>query len=101
MEETQHRRVLIARELVTWGADIPALFARIAAALKMASLPGRQKLELEVLARRITASFKAIGEATDDDATDAANYAQLIERTDRLRELIATANEALVASIKQ
>jgi hypothetical protein len=80
---------------------MPALFARIAAALKMPSLPGRQKLELEVVARRISASFKEIGEAADSDVTDAANYAQLIERTDHLRELIATANAALVGLVKQ
>jgi hypothetical protein len=75
--------------------------ARIVPVLKMPSVPGRQKLELEVLARRITAAFKAIGEAADSEASDEANYTQLIERTDRLRELIASANAALDGLVKQ
>ena len=101
MDETHRRRLSIAREVVAWGADLPALLARIAVALKMSSLPGRQKLDLEVLARRMIATFKAIGEAAHSDATDEDNYAQLIERTDCLRELIAAANAALVGVVKR
>jgi hypothetical protein len=101
MDETQRRKLSIARELATWSTDMPALLARIAAALKMQTLSGRQKLELEVLARRMTASFRAIGESTDSEASDEANYAQLIERTHRLRELTASANSALVGLVKQ
>src|ERR1700690_1338781 len=99
MDETQRRRVSIAREIVTWGADLPALLARIAVALKMPSLPRRQKLDLEVLARRMISTFKAIGEAADSEASDEASYAQLIERSDCLRELIAAANTALVGLV--
>ncbi len=101
MDETQRRRLAIARELVTWGTEMPALLARIAAALKMPSVPGRHKLDFEVMARRITATFKAIGEAADSETSDEANYEQLIERTDRLRELIAAANAALDGLVKQ
>jgi hypothetical protein len=54
MDEERRRRLSIARELTTWGTAMPALMARIAQALKMPSLPGRQKLDLETLARRIT-----------------------------------------------
>jgi hypothetical protein len=74
---------------------MPELMARIARVLKMPSLSGRQKLDLEALARRITTSFNAIGETPDAEASDAALYDQLIENTDRLRELIAAANAAL------
>ena len=95
MDETQRRKLSIARELATWGTDLPALMARIAAALKIPTLPGRQKLDFEVMARQITSAFHAIGEPPDPEASDAALYAQLLDRTDRLRELIAAANAAL------
>ena len=95
MDEERRRRLSIARELTIWGVVMPELMARIARALKMPSLPGRQKLDLEALARRITTSFNAIGETPDAEASDAALYDQLIENTDRLRELIAAANAAL------
>ncbi len=95
MDEERRRRLSIARELTTWGVALPGLVARIAQALKMQSLPGRQKLDLETVARRITTSFNAIGETPDAEASDAALYDQLIENTDRLRELIAAANAAL------
>jgi hypothetical protein len=101
MDETQQRRLSIAREIVTWGEEMPALLARIAEALKTPGLPGRQKLEFEVWARRITASFKAIGEPPDNDGADATLYDQLIENTDRLRELIAAVNAALDAQMKR
>jgi hypothetical protein len=61
----------------------------------MRRLPGRQKLDLEVFARRITRAFDAIGETPDAGADDALLYHQLIENTDRLRELIAATNAAL------
>ena len=81
-----------ARDL---GEAMPALLARIARALKMPSLPGRQELDFEVWTRQITATFKAIGEAVNAEATNEFLYEQLIERTDRLRELIEAANVAL------
>jgi hypothetical protein len=77
---------------------MPALMARIAEALKMPSLPGRQKLDFEVMARRITTSFNSIGEAVD--ANDGTLYDRLVESTDRLRELIAAANAALDPLVK-
>jgi hypothetical protein len=101
MDETHRRRLSIAREPATWGVAMPALLARIAAALEMPRVPGRHKLDFEVLARRIAATFKAIGEAADSETSDEVNYEQLIERTDRLRELIAAANAALDGLVKQ
>ncbi len=101
MDETQRRKLSIARELATWGTDMPALLARIAGALKMPSLSGRQKLDFEVMMRRITTAFNAIGVTPDAEASDAMLYEQLIERTDRLRELIAAANGALDRLAKQ
>jgi hypothetical protein len=95
MDENQRRKLSIAKELATWGEAMPALLARIAQVLKMTSLPGRQKLNFEVWARQITAAFKAIGETADAEATDEFLYEQLIERTDRLRDLIEAANAAL------
>ena len=100
MDETERRRLSIATELVTWGKAMPALMARIVPVLKMPSVPGRQKLELEVLARRIAAAFKAIREAADSETGDEANYAELIG-TDLLRELIAAANAALDGLVEQ
>jgi hypothetical protein len=62
---------------------------------KDARVPGRQKLDMEVLARRITRAFNAIGERPDACADEASLYDQLIENTDRLRELITATNAAL------
>jgi hypothetical protein len=100
MNRSRYRRLSIARELATWGTEMPALMARSDKALKMANLPGRQKLDLEVLSRRITRSFDQIGETPDAEADDAALYDQLIENTDRLRELIAATNAALDRVVK-
>jgi hypothetical protein len=80
---------------------MPSLLARISEALQMASLSGHQKLEFEIMARKITASFNAIGDAPRDGANNESNYAQLIERTNNLREQISTAKEALVRAAKQ
>jgi hypothetical protein len=100
MDENSRRRVSIAKELVTWGAAMPDLLARIAEALKMPSIPGRRKLDLEVLSRRITRSFNAIGETPDPAADDTILYDQLIENTNCLRELIAQTNAALDRLVK-
>jgi hypothetical protein len=101
MNEKQQRKLSIARELATWGADMPALMARIAEALKSRSIPGRQKLDFEVMARRITTAFNAIGETPDAEASEANLYKQLIGNTDRLRDLIVAANVALDKLAKQ
>jgi len=82
MDETRRRRLSIAKELATWGTAMPPLMTRIGKALKTPSVPGRQKLDLEVLARRITRASNAIGELPDADADDATLYDQLIEDTD-------------------
>ena len=70
VDETRRRRLSIVRELPTWGVAMPSLMARIASALKMSGLPGRQKLDFEVMARRITIAFNAIGETPDAEAGD-------------------------------
>ena len=80
---------------------MPDLLARIAEALKMPSLRGRKKLDLEVLSRRITRSFNAIGETPDPAANDATLYDQLIENTNRLRELIRETNASLNGLLKR
>jgi hypothetical protein len=61
----------------------------------MLALSSRRKVDLEVMARRITTAFNAIGETPDAEASDGTPYEQLIENTDRLREVIAAANAAL------
>jgi hypothetical protein len=99
MDETR-RRLSIARKLATWGVAMPALLVRISEAIRMPTLSGREKLDFEVMARRITTSFNAIGETPNAEASDATNYAQLIERTNRLRELIAGAKAALARVAK-
>jgi hypothetical protein len=52
-------------------------------------------LSTENSRRRITTSFNAIGETPNAEASDTTLYDQLIENTDRLRQLIAAANAAL------
>jgi hypothetical protein len=93
--ETQRRQLSIAKELVTWGVAIPNLLSRLAVASRKPAFSGRLKLEFEIMARRINTKFNAIGETPDADTANAALYDQLIENTDRLRELIGTANVAL------
>jgi len=66
----------------------------------MPTLPGRQKLDLEVLARRITRGFNAIGETPAPEVDDATLYDRLIENRDRLRELIDATNAALDRIVK-
>jgi hypothetical protein len=100
MNETQQRKLSIARELATWGTDMPVLMARIAEVLKSRSIPGRQKLDFEVMARRITTAFNAIGETPDAEASEVKLYKQLIERTNDLRELIATTDASLDRVLK-
>jgi hypothetical protein len=56
---------------------------------------------LEVLARRITRAFNAIGETPDAGVDDSSLYDQLIENTDRLRQLIVATNAALDRIVKR
>jgi len=100
MDETRRRRLSIARELVTWGVAMPSLLVRLGQASKRPTLPGRLQIEFEAMARRITTQFNAIGESPEADTADATAYDQLIENTDRLRELIGVANAALDLSLK-
>jgi hypothetical protein len=95
MDETRRRKLSIARELATWGTDLPVLLERISAALKLPNVSGRQKLDFEAKARQITTTFHSIGETPDPEASEEVLYAQLLDRTDRLRELIAAASAAL------
>jgi len=88
------RRVSLANEIATWSAELPALLAKILVAAKRTELPGRQKLNLEVTARRINTLFNAIGATPDAEADDGALLEELIQNTDRLRELTANANGA-------
>jgi hypothetical protein len=95
MDENRRRRVAIAKELVTWGADLPIVRARITGISKRLEVSGRLKLDLESKARQMTMLFNAIGETPDSEATDEVLYDRLIENTDRLRDLIAGTNAML------
>jgi len=101
MDETHHRRLSIAKELLTWGIAMPSLLAGISEALKRPSLTGRQKIDLEIMARRINTSFNAIGETSEDKALDATQYERFIEDTDSLREQVAVAKAAFVRMAKR
>jgi hypothetical protein len=95
MDKGRSQRLRIARQVAAWGTELPALRDRIEGALATHSVPGRLKIELEVMARRITMLFNAIGEMPGPDEADAILYDRLIKRMDRLRELIAAANATL------
>jgi hypothetical protein len=95
MDKGRSQRLRIARQVAAWGTELPALRDRIAGALATHSVPGRLKIELEVMARRITMLFNAIGEMPGPDEADAILYDRLIKRMDRLRELIAATNATL------
>jgi hypothetical protein len=100
MDETRSRRVSLANEIATWSAELPALLAKILVAAKRADLPGRQKLDLEITARRINTLFNAIGVTPDAGADDDALLEELIQNTDRLRELITSAKGTVDAISK-
>jgi hypothetical protein len=101
MNETHPRRPSIAKELLTWQIAMPSLLAGISEALKRSNLTGRQKLDFEIMARRITTSFNAIGETPEDKTLDATQYERFIENTDSLREQIAAAKVVLVRMAKR
>jgi hypothetical protein len=101
VDENHRRRLSIAKELLTWRIAIPSLLAGISEALKRPSLTGRQKLDFEIMARRITTSFNAIGETSEDKAPNATLYERLIKNTDSLREQIAAAKAGLVRVAKR
>jgi hypothetical protein len=74
---------------------MPNLLSGLAAASKNPSLPGRLRLEFEIMARQINSQFRTIGETPDAETANPELYDRLIENTDRLRELIARAGTAL------
>jgi hypothetical protein len=58
----QRQTIAVAKELATWGAGLPGCSTGITAALANREIPGLQKIELEIMARRIAMLFHAIGE---------------------------------------
>jgi hypothetical protein len=59
------------------------------------SVPDRLKIELEVMARRITMLLNAIREMARPDDADVILYERLVKRTDGLCELIAAIESTL------
>jgi ribosomal 50S subunit-recycling heat shock protein len=74
MDKGRSQRLKIARQVAAWGTEIPALRVRIAGAVAKPSVPGRQKIELEVMARHITMLVNAIGEMPGPDEADTILY---------------------------
>jgi hypothetical protein len=97
MDETGRRRISLASEVALWSVELRTVLGGIHAASKRVDLPGRQKLDLEVTGRRINSLFKAIAKAIPDadEREDDALLEEFIQNTDRLRELITSANVAL------
>jgi hypothetical protein len=95
MDENRRRRVAIAKELVSWGVDLPAIQTRIKAISIRLDVSGRLKLDLESKARQMTMLFNTIGEIPDSEVKDEALYDRLIANTDRLRDLIVGTNASL------
>jgi hypothetical protein len=95
MDENGRRRVAIAQELVTWGADLPTVMSRITEISKRFDVSGRLELDFETKARQMTMLFNALDKTSDFKANDEVPYDRLIENTDRLRDLIASTNAAL------
>jgi hypothetical protein len=60
MDETRRRRLSLAKELLTWGKEMPVLLAKIAQTSATLRLAAHQKLELEAVRGRITTLFDAI-----------------------------------------
>jgi hypothetical protein len=61
-------------KLLTWGVAMPNLLSRLAAASKNPSLPGRLRLEFEIMARQINAQFNAIRDTPDRNTANPELY---------------------------
>ncbi len=94
MDETS-RRLQIASDLFGWVAGIPRLLVRIGEVSEMPSLTEAQKLDLDMMAKRITDLYARVSDMADAEEDDKVLYEKLIASTDRLREEIAIANVIL------
>jgi hypothetical protein len=89
MNENAERRLAIARELMDWSNEFPALLQRIDRALTLTSISDAMTVEIELTADRIGLLLIAIRETINRDES----YEQLAACVDRLR-LEITSSEA-------
>jgi len=95
MDETQHRQLSIAQELMLWADSIPCLLAKIDSVLKLPHIDEAQAVEVEWIAERIERLFLGIQKAVNE-----SHYGRLIASTDRLCEEIAAGNATLDELLK-
>ena len=86
MDDARRQRLSLARELITWGKNLPRLIKRIDDALELPNLSLVQENDMQSMAEGLLYSFRA---AADD------NYGHLLAATDRLREEITAAEATL------
>jgi hypothetical protein len=82
-----NRFLIIANEVFTWGAALPALMRRIGEATKMPNIPDADKMALTSASKKIGDLFDKAGEAID-----AGNNDDLAALADQLRDEVVKAN---------
>jgi hypothetical protein len=90
MDESNRRRLSIARELMTWADALPRLLSKIDKVLKMSEVSEAQATEIASMTELVGSVFLGIREAVDSD-----DYDRLLASVERLREEILTANAIL------
>jgi hypothetical protein len=91
MNENAERRLAIARELLEWRNEIPALIRRIDRVLCVSGISDTMTAETESIADRIGLLLVAIRETINRDES----YEQLTASVDRLRVEIAASEATL------
>jgi hypothetical protein len=83
MDETT-RRLQIGLDLLTWAAEIPKLLSRIGEVSEMPSLTEAQKLDLELMMKRIVDRFTKASEMADAEQDNEALYESIDSEHRRL-----------------
>jgi hypothetical protein len=91
MDENQHRRLSIARELMTWANALPRLIQQIDEVASLPRLTEMQTSYVESIAERLGVLLRAIQAAVASDES----YEHLTASVDQLREEIITATDTL------
>ena len=91
MDDARRQRLSLARELITWGKNLPRLIKRIDDALELPNLSLVQENDMQSMAEGLLYSFRAVGRIVQADD----NYGHLVAATDRLREEITAAEATL------
>jgi hypothetical protein len=95
MDENQQRWLFVARELMTWGAALPRILAKIDEMLQSPNITVAQATDVESISDHVGIVIQGIREAVRTN-----DYDRLIASVDRLREEIAAGDMMLDRMLK-